>query len=62
MVGSGEKDQKLRAVAEDPGSDSTPHIEQLTAGWIGDPTPMASLDTGVIYTCVCIYVSTHANR
>ena len=56
MVGSGERDQKLTAVAEDAGSDSTPHIEQLTESWIGDPTPMASLDTGVIYRCACTQI------
>lgn len=55
MVGSGKRDRKSRAVAEDPVSDGTPHIEQL----IGDPTPMVSLDTGVIYTCVCMCVHTH---
>ena len=54
-MGSGERDQKSRAVAEDPVSDSIPHIEQL----IEDPTPMVSLDTGVIYMCMCMHVHTH---
>lgn len=62
MVGSGKRDQKSRAVAEDPVSDSTPHIEQLIEQVGLGIQHLWSPWTLVSYTRAGVCVCTHTNR